>query len=673
MLKYLNRDKKNLNKTPKKPKPKKGVGASMRGSVEEDSVRFKIVWVLMILCFGAVFCRVAYVQVINAKFYQEKGNTLITTTVKQPPYRGMIVDRNNIPLAISAPLVTLTFSPHDYAVEYYNLKAKEASLNKAKPSKSVNKAKARVEQRLKNMDLQKLATLTGIDVAQFHHALHLNHNIDFNDKEAVKAVLPTGAGSHYFMLMKNVNPERAQPIIDAEFVGVNIEHFYQRFYPQPQPNAQLLGFMSRSADKEQGHYRGQSGIEAIFENALAGSVGEMRVIKDAKNNRLKELEQIKPEVAGKDIKLTIDSRLQYILYQELERVGRVQKARWATGMIVDVNSGEVMAMSNWPSFNPNDLNSMTNENQRNHAVVDKFEPGSVMKPITVAIGLNSGQYDMNSKIDTNPGSMKLQGHTIRDHGNLGVIGLRQLLQKSSNIGSAKIALSLPPQVMSDGQKAFGFGKKTNLDFPGEVKGIVPTPDVKEISQRGTVAYGYGIDVTLAQLAQAYTILGSGGVFYPLTLVKSIRDNAMNSNNMNSVAIPFAKPKPYQVIKQSDALAIVDMMSSVTEEGGTAKLAAIDGYQVAGKTGTARRTNPKGGYYDNQYRTSFVGIAPASKPRFVVAIMVEDPQLQKFGGLVAAPVFRNVMKETLRLYNIPFDKPLTGKETTQVTLESVNDL
>lgn len=227
--------------------------------------------------------------------------------------------------------------------------------------------------------------------------------------------------------------------------------------------------------------------------------------------------------------------------------------------------------------------------------------------------------------------------------------------------------------MSEGQKAFGFGKKTSLDFPGEAKGVVPNPTVKEVSRRGTVGYGYGIDVTLSQLAQAYTVLGSGGIFYPLTLVKSTRDNAMNSNSLNNVAVPFAKPAPHQVIKQSDALAIVDMMSSATEEGGTAKLGAIDGYRVAGKTGTARRINPKGGYYNDQYRTSFVGIAPASNPRFVVAIVVEDPQLQKFGGLVAAPVFRNVMKETLRLYNVPFDKPLTGKETTQVSLESVNDL
>lgn len=648
-------------------------GASLKGSVEQDSLRFKTVWFFMAIGFAALFIRLAYVQIINKSYYQDKGNSLITMTRVEPSYRGMITDRNNMPLAISAPLVTLTFSPHEYAVEYYELKGRLQELQKAKPGKSVNAEIARITKRLKDMDLSRLAVLTGINVSEFQNAVRLNDNVNLNDKEAVKAVLPTGAGSHYFLLRKDADPESVKAITDANFVGVNAENFYQRFYPQPQPNAQLLGFMARSNDKGEGHYRGQAGIERVFEQTLAGEDGKVMLMRDAKNNSIKEIEQIKPEVAGKDLQLTVDSRLQYILYQELEKVGRQQKASWATGMIVDVNSGEVLAMSNWPSFNPNDLNSMTNENQRNHAVMDVLEPGSVMKPITVATGLKSGQYTVNSRINTSPGSMVVQGHTIRDHANLGVISLQTLLQKSSNIGAAKIALSLPASVMSDSQKAFGFGKKTSLNFPGEVAGVVPTPNDNEIARRATVAYGYGLQVTLAQLAQAYTTLGAGGVMHPLTILKSTRDNALNSNNPSNVSVPFAKPQSIQVLKPADANAVVNMMTSVTEPGGTAVLAAIDGYKVAGKTGTARRTKPTGGYYENSYRTSFVGIAPASNPRFVVAIMVEDPQLQKFGGLVAAPVFKNVMKETLRLYNVPFDKGLTGKEQQAVDAESANDL
>lgn len=658
---------------PKINASKRRSGASRQGSIEEDAIRFKSIWIAMGLVFVAIFGRLAYIQVINKSYYQDKGNSLITTVKKEPSYRGMITDRNNMPLAISAPLTSAYFSPHDYAVEYYELKGRQQELQKSKPSKSVSRELERVAKRLQNMDLAKLSALTGISVSEFKNAVRINDNINLADKEAVKAVLPTGAGSHYFPLMKNVQPEAAQPLIDANFAGVSTDTFYQRYYPQPQPNAQLLGFMARTNMTDGTHYQGQAGVERVFNDMLSGKDGEVMVMRDAKNNSIKEIEQVKPEVAGKDLQLTVDSRLQYILYQELEKIGRVQQARWAAGMIVDVNSGEVMAMSNWPSFNANDLNSLSNENQRNHALMDVFEPGSVMKPITVATGLKSGQYNANSLINTSPGSMVVQGHTIRDHGNLGTISLRTLLQKSSNIGSTKIALSLPASAMSDMQKAFGFGAKTNLKLPGESAGLVPTPEQNEIARRTTVSYGYGLQVTLAQLAQAYSVLGAGGVMHPLTLLKSTRDNALNSSSTNNVSVPFAKPAAKQVIKNSDALTIVDMMTSVTEPGGTATLAAIDGYRVAGKTGTARRTNPKGGYYDDQYRTAFVGIAPASNPRFVVAIMVEDPRVDKFGGLVAAPVFRSVMKEALRLYNVPFDKPLSGKETTAASIESVNDL
>ena len=477
---------------PKINASKRRSGASRQGSIEEDAIRFKAIWIAMGLVFVAIFGRLAYIQVINKSYYQGKGNSLITTIKKEPSYRGMITDRNNMPLAISAPLTSVYFSPHDYAVEYYELKARQQELQKSKPSKSVSRELERVAKRLQNMDLAKLSALTGISVSEFKNAVRINDNINLADKEAIKAVLPTGAGSHYFPLMKNVQPEAAQPLIDADFAGVSTETFYQRYYPQPQPNAQLLGFMARTNMTDGTHYQGQAGVERVFNDMLSGKDGEVMVMRDAKNNSIKEIEQVKPEVAGKDLQLTVDSRLQYILYQELEKVGRVQQARWAAGMIVDVNSGEVMAMSNWPSFNANDLNSLSNENQRNHALMDVFEPGSVMKPITVATGLKSGQYNANSLVNTSPGSMVVQGHTIRDHGNLGTISLRTLLQKSSNIGSAKIALSLPASAMSDMQKAFGFGAKTNLKLPGESAGLVPTPEQNEIARRATVSYGYGL-------------------------------------------------------------------------------------------------------------------------------------------------------------------------------------
>lgn len=649
-------------KSPNKPARKGIKGAVVLGSVEQDSLRFKSIWLLMALGFAALFARAFYIQVINKDYYQEQGNKLITTVRTEPSYRGMITDRNDMPLAVSAPLISLTFSPHDYAEEYYILKKQQLTIKKAKELERIN-------QRLDDMNLSKLATLSGISLDVLQKAVHIDPNVDVKDEAAVKAALPTGAGSHYLPLMNRVTPEVAQPLIDADFPGVQTDTTYQRYYPQAQPNAQLLGFMANSQQNGEEHYQGRAGIERLFDDVLAGKDGKVLMMKDAKNHGLKEIEQISPEVAGKDVQLTIDSRLQYILYNELEKITRVQSARWATGIIVDVQTGEVLALSNWPSYNPNDLNSITNENQRNHALIDMFEPGSVMKPFTVATALKSGQYNTRSLINTSPGTLEVSGYTIRDHGNLGTISLRTLLQKSSNIGSAKIALSLPPNVLSDTQKAFGFGKKTALNFPSEAAGNIPTPKVGETSRRATVAYGYGLQVTLAQLAQAYAALGAGGVLHPLTVVKSTHDDS----GSQAVVVPY-KPEPAtEVMKRSDALAIVDMLKSVTEPGGTATLAAIDGYYVAGKTGTARRTNPNGGYYDDQYRTSFVGIAPASNPRLVVGIMVEDPKLQQFGGLVAAPVFHNVMKEALRLYNVPFDKPLSGKENNVASAEAANDL
>lgn len=677
-----------LTKTPKKPHNRRG--ASFLASVEQDSIRFKIVWGFMALGIAALIGRAFVIQVLHKDFYQAQGNKLITTTRLEPSYRGIITDRNNMPLAVSAPLISLTFSPHDYADEYYQLKALQVKYQKTP------KELARVNQRLENMNLNRLASVAGVDVNALKTAVKIDNNVDVTNPQAIKAALPTGAGSHFFAIMDKVTPEIAQPVIDLDFVGVNAKTTYQRYYPQAQPNAQLLGFMSNSEQNGEERYQGRAGIERLYDEVLAGKDGKVLMMKDAKNNGLKEIKQITNEVPGKDLRLTIDSRLQYILYKELENVGRIQQARWATGVIVDVATGEVLALSNWPSYNPNDLNSITNENQRNHALIDVFEPGSVMKPFTVATALRSGQYNVNSVINTSPGTLDVKGYTIRDHGNLGTISFRTLLQKSSNVGSAKIALSLPPNVLSDTQKAFGFGKKTALNFPSEAAGNIPTPKLGETSRRATVAYGYGLDVTLAQLVQAYATLGSGGVLHPLTLIKGIQDNAVNRNEVRdnnliqrgmpatpadsqttasstAITVPYKLPAPVQVMKQKDALAIVNMMQSVTEPGGTATLAAIDGYRVAGKTGTAHRTNPNGGYYNDQYRTSFVGIAPASTPRLVVGIMVEDPKLQSYGGLVAAPVFHNVMKEALRLYNVPFDKPLSSKENKAVTTDAVNDL
>ena len=612
----------------------KASGASSRGGFDQDKNRFRTIWAIALIILGLLIARAYYLQVANAQFYQDKGDELITSTRTQKSYRGMITDRNNLPLAVSAPLATVSFSPHDYAREYYELK-RIVLTNPDSPQLI-----ARMQKRLDGMDLTKLAAAANISVSKLEKVTAIDNSIDVTDEAAVKAVLPSGPGSHYLPLLNKVTPEIAQSVSSLDFPGVYEKSFFQRYYPQPQPNSQLLGFMGQNANDPDGGYEGRAGIERQYEKELAGEDGQVLVLKDAKQNSLKEIKQIEPEVPGKDVALTIDSRLQYLLYKELEKAGRLQRARWSTGMIVDVQTGEVLALSTWPSFNSNNLNEMTGENQRNRAVLDVFEPGSVMKPFTVAAALDSGKYTPTSLIDTNPGSIRVRGYTIRDHNNLGMINLATLLQKSSNVASTKIALSLPADAISNMQRQFGFGEKTPLQFPGEGKGMVVTPKEKETARRATVSYGYGLQVTVAQIAQAYSALAAGGVMHPLTLIKD--DKAQPSK---------------RIMEHEQAMSIVQMLESVTEQGGTAKAAAIDGYRVAGKTGTSRRINPDGGYYSDQYRNVFAGIAPASNPRLVGVMLIEDPRGQIYAGLTVAPVFHNVMKEALRLYNVPLDKPL----------------
>ncbi|MFZ2554708.1 peptidoglycan D,D-transpeptidase FtsI family protein [Psychrobacter urativorans] len=618
----------------------KASGASSRGGFESDKNRFRTIWGIALFVLVALVGRAYYLQVANAQFYQDKGNELITSVRTQKSYRGMITDRNNLPLAVSAPLATVSFSPHDYAQEYYELK-RIIIENNDHPQ-----MQARMQKRLDNMDLTPLAVAANIPLEQLKKSAAIDPSVDATDAAAVKAALPSGAGSHYLPLLNKVTPEIAQSVTSLDFPGVYEKNFFQRYYPQPQPNSQLLGFMGQNVDDPEGGYEGRAGIERQYDSMLAGKDGKVLILKDAKQNSLRELKQIEPEVPGQDVALTIDSRLQYLLYKELEKAGRLQQARWSTGMIVDVQTGEVLALSTWPSFNSNNLNEMTGENQRNRALLDVFEPGSVMKPFTVAAALDSGKYTASSLIDTNPGSIRVPGYTIRDHNNLGTINMATLLQKSSNVASTKIALSLPADAITNMQHQFGFGAKTPLQFPGEGAGSVTTPKENEIARRATVSYGYGLQVTLAQVAQAYAALASGGIMHPLTLSK------------NTTPLPSKR-----IMEREQAMDIVKMLEAVTEIGGTAKAAAIDGYRVAGKTGTSRRINPDGGYYTDQYRNVFAGMAPASNPKLVGVILIEDPRGQIYAGLTAAPVFHNVMKEALRLYNVPLDKPLETKEVS----------
>lgn len=643
---------KNTDRTNQKRLDRRGgIGSTVVMGGLSEIQRIWVLFGIMAVLLVALFIRALWVQVINRDWYLQKADELRFFTLRQniPVQRGMILDTKGLPLAGTARMVTVSFSPYDYAHAYYtNKRELEFAQN--------DRTRQKYTQAIERMNLTPLAQLSGIPKETLDEWVKLDDTFDVKKRQtefnqSLTNLLKAQKLSRHTVLLQNVTPEIAQQVLDLKIKGITSENLDRRFYLQPEPNAPLLGYMTFHEKKVPNkkakngfsiikEYKGTSGIEKTYDERLAGKSGQKLMLAGNKG-AIEEIKEIRPAVAGETLNLTLDSRLQYVLYKELVELGRIQSARWASGMVVDVKTGDVLAMSSWPSFNANNLNELKEGegfNERNRPVMDVLEPGSVMKPFTVVAALESGKYNVNTLIHTSPGSLTMTGRTIKDSANYGSITMAKLIQKSSNVASAKIALSLPPNAMSDIQKRFGFGQTTNLNLMNESAGKIQD-SAKSASLRASMAYGYGQEVTLAQIAQAYATLGNGGVMRPLRLIKND---------------PI--PKPVRIISETHAKTVVSMMQSVTENGGTAPLASISGYHVAGKTGTSRRAR-KNGYIEGEYRNIFAGVAPATNPRFAVVILVEDPKAQKYAGQTVAPVFANVMKETLRLYNVPFDKPL----------------
>lgn len=596
---------------------KKLRSAIPRASLAKDRWRFMLLWAVMLLIFITILGRAFFLQIIDRKFLQDKADEMILRTDTIQAYRGKITDRNGVPLAVSTPLVTLWMD----VKEYHQALAERAELEKdlkANPdSKSIQRRLARHV-----FDLDELAIAVGL-----------------NAKE-LKDKIQSRPNTRFLVLKRQLSPATAQVVLDRRFQSVHRQVEYRRFYPQAQPNAQLIGLTNS-------HDQGIEGLELVWDKRLSGQDGKMQVMRDRRGNRIQEVELLEPDVQGEDIALSIDSRLQYIMYRELAAGGITNNARSATAVAIDVKTGEVLAMASWPSFNPNDSETgLSNKDvMRNRAAVDMFEPGSTLKPLTVSAGLESGKYTASSLIDTGGGSMRVGNHTIRDSHSLGVINLETLLVKSSNVGAAKIALSLPKETLPNFYKRFGFGVRTDLRFPGESPGMILPERLWNTAEVATMSYGYGIGTTLLQVAQAYATLAAGGVHYPLTLEKR-----------------EVLPEGKRLLDPKIATDVLNMMEGVTKPGGTARQAAIAGYRVAGKTGTARKLRSDGkGYSRTEYRALFIGVAPISDPRIVLAVVVENPIGQYYGGLVAAPIFAKVMQESLRLMNVPLDQPLEIKD------------
>lgn len=555
--------------------------------------RSALLFGLLVLGLIGLVMRAAYLQGMHHDFLQQKGESRYSRIVAMSADRGMITDRNGQILAISSPIASVYADP-------------------------------------------KVVKITSEQLKQLSILLETNSkNIDerINRKS-----------SRFVYLKRQVVPDIAEKIMKLKIPGIYLTHESKRYYPAGEFAAHVLGFTDINDE-------GQEGVERGWQEVLAGELGSRRVIKDNKGRIIEDIENIRLPKQGQDLILSIDKRIQYRAHAELKEAVKLNKAKAGSIIVLDAQTGEILALTNLPVYNPNNRSTISNEKIRNRALIDTFEPGSTLKPFTVAIAMEVGKVNSNTVMQTSPGMLQVGRRTIRDVNNKGELTVAQIIQQSSNVGTAKIALSLAPQAMWEMFNRSGFGAPTNSGFPGEVNGILRSYNTWRPIEQATMSYGHGISTSLMQLARAYTIFTSGGELKPISLLKQ---------NMPVMG--------QRVISRHTALAMNHMLEMATKPGGTAPLAQINGYRVAGKTGTAHKLID-GQYAKKHYISTFVGYAPASNPRLIIAVMIDEPSAGKyFGGAVAAPVFSKVMSSALHILNIPPDAPANNVITFTATPE-----
>jgi len=458
---------------------------------------------------------------------------------------------------------------------------------------------------------------------------------------ALRERLRQYAGREFIYLRRKVQPSMAREALALGVGGIYARQEYRRYYPAGEVTAHVVGF----TDIDE---HGQEGIELAYNKWLTGEPGQKRVLKDNRGRVIKDLMLIRDARPGKDLELSIDLRLQYLAYRELKAVVGAHKARGGTLVMLDVDTGEVLAMVNQGSYNPNDRSQLAAENLRNKAITDLFEPGSTMKPLTIAAALESGEYTVNSTIDTSPGFRRFGRFTIRDHRNYGVLDLTEIIVKSSNVGVSNIATDLGGDTLRNLYARLGLGQATGIGFPGEAVGVLPAPPKWRPVEESTLSYGYGMSVNALQLAQAYMVIANGGIRYPLSLMRQEQ-----------------RPQGQRVLSEQVTRAVRDMLKQAVARG-TGKRAQPGLYAAGGKTGTVHLVGANG-YEDSQYKAIFAGMAPIDDPRIVTVVAVDAPQAgEYYGGEVAAPVFARVMGDALRLLNVKPELEVSETRVSQVT-------
>ncbi|HET8849392.1 MAG TPA: penicillin-binding transpeptidase domain-containing protein [Marinobacter sp.] len=546
--------------------------------------RFWFVLLVFLLVMLGVIWRLAVLHVVNNEFLRQQGDVRTIRTETIDAHRGVITDRHGEPLAVSTPVQTLWANPSEMDPEAPELAA--------------------------------LARVIGMSEGDLRQRLR-----DY-------------AGREFIYLRRKVQPSLAEEALALGIGGIYARLEYRRYYPAGEVTAHVVGFTNIDE-------RGQEGVELSYNDWLSGEPGQKRVLKDNRGRVIKDLMLVREAQPGNDLHLSIDLRLQYLAYRELKAVVNAHDARGGTLVMLDVDTGEVLAMVNQGSYNPNDRSQMASSHLRNKAITDLFEPGSTMKPLTVAAALESGEYEVTSTIDTSPGFRRFGRYTIRDHRNYGVLDLTGIIVKSSNVGVSKIANDLGGAALRSFFARLGLGQATGVGFPGEAVGVLPVrPEWRDVEE-ATLSYGYGLSVNALQLAQAYMVIANGGIRYPVSLLRLEQP-----------------PVGERVVSEQVAAAVRSMLKEAVAHG-TGRRAQPALYTAGGKTGTVHLVGDDG-YEESKYKAIFAGMAPIDNPRIVTVVAVDAPQAgEYYGGEVAAPVFSTVMGGALRLLNVKPDMPLTG--------------
>jgi cell division protein FtsI (penicillin-binding protein 3) len=562
------------------------IAASLPSMVRLPVWRARFALAALLAAFLVLAGRSAYLQSVKTGFLQEKGEARYARVLDIPATRGRIVDRNGEALAISTPVKSIWAIPEDV---------------EASPAQ-----------------LRSLATLLAQDPREIEHRLSASER-------------------DFVYLKRQIPPETAERVAALGIPGIHQQGEYRRYYPGGETMAHVIGFTGVDD-------AGQEGIELAHQAQLGGTPGSRRVIKDRLGRIVEDMESIRTAQDGANLTLSIDSKIQNIAFGALKAAVEAQHAKAGAIVVLDVRTGEVLALANLPTYNPNNRARLTGAQLRNRVMTDSFEPGSTLKPFTVSLALQTGRITPQSTIQTGPGTLTIGSYTIHDSHPGGAMTAAQVIQKSSNVGAAKIALSMPREEMHELFQRAGFGAAPKLGFPGEASGRLREAKTWRPVEQATMAYGHGISVSLIQLARAYTVFARDGDIVPLTVLRS--DAAAQGERVFSA----------EVAREMRA-----MLESAVQPGGTAPRARIAGWRVAGKTGTAHKQE-NGSYAHSKYVSSFVGFAPVSQPRLVIAVMLDEPSVGKYyGGEVAAPVFSQVMQGALRIIGAPYDAPLTPLE------------